>query len=130
VIQHFFCSLVPVFLKAGADDVQMLFEGVLQTVVGNVARHVAEPGILGEDQAVIVLDVNVGAGSDDHQMEIRIQFIKIVIVFKAFAVGIGVEENIVKSMKPFHREKGAVIFQDIGFVHISYFKDHVDVTDS
>ena len=62
-------------------------------------------------------------------MEIRIQFIKIVVVFKAFAVGIGVEENIVKSMKPFHREKGVVIFQDIGFVHISYFKDHVDVTD-
>lgn len=107
----------------------MLFKGVLQTVVGNVARHVAEPGVLGEDQAVIVLDVNVGTGLDDHQMEIRIQFIKIVVVFKAFAVGIGMEENIVKSMKPFHREKGAVIFQDIRLVQIPYLEDHVDVAD-
>ena len=48
-------------------------------------------------------------------MEIRIQFIKkSVVVFKAFAVGIGVEEIYRKIHEAvFRREKGAIIFQDI-----------------
>ena len=47
MIQQFLRSSSPVFFKAGDDDSDMFFEGVLQTVIGDIACHEAEAFALG-----------------------------------------------------------------------------------
>ena len=69
MIQQLFYRSIPVFLQAGDNDVDVFPEGILQTVVGDIACHEAETLALGLYQCVILAQVNVRAGVHNHLVE-------------------------------------------------------------
>lgn len=127
MIEHLVGGFRPVSLKAGADNGEVFFEGVLETVVGNVSGHVAEAFSLGSDQVVIVPYIYIGAGVYNYLMEIGIQLIEIVVIPEAFAVGIIVRKDLIKLVQPIHGKHGAIVEQNVGLIHGTDFKKHIDI---
>ena len=98
-------------------------------MVGLVSGHVAETLVLGLHQRVVFVQIDVGAGVDDHQMKLRVQLVEIVVVLKIFAVRVLVKKNIVEAGQLLFRDQRSVVSQNVGFINRADFKNHVYIVD-
>ena len=72
-------------------------------------NDMTETDILGADQIVILVDIDIWAGMDDHGVKIGIKIIVIILFFGKVVVNFRIAENIVKFSQFLFWHHGSVI---------------------